>query len=337
MNPYLFTITFLLMIGLLTSSEAVRFSQQALEKHCYKEARIASTQFEELRALTQLENLQNDVKRKMASEAQDEDIAPDDDENPVIKPPKSTPNKRAKALGVNAARPPNNSRLNFYTLLEKEPNISLPKEFSLYEVTARLMRALYKEEDFFKPGVEYRLLDKLLEKKEEALSFTTPDQLCELSFDDESLQRVFYLMLKGTKKSPSLLNYITFDSIHGTEQARKINFMFVDPIIIHAIFPEGNTADLLLAKREAIWAEIEYQECNRGTIPKEAYKGRQLFSDDTKNALVDILTAAGFKAEKYKSQVFDCTLNKPGTVLFIEDSTTHLVSREKYIPARARE
>jgi len=323
MNPYLFTITFLMIMGFLTSSETIRFTQSSLEHICYKGSRNCLVAAEELRELSRLE------------EFREEEV---DDPYPKKKPETDLKKshdyvKKARALGINAARPPNNSRLNIFSLLHKQPNKDSPKEFSLYEVAARLMRSLYKDEDFFKEIAlaEYRILDKLIEKKEETVSFTTPDQLSSLQFEDDTLQKIFYQMLKGTKKASSLLNFITFDQVKGAEQARKINLLFADPLILKAIFPEESLAEKLIFHRDQIWEEIAYQETYRLETMQDQNKGRRDFSNELKKILEDVLISEGLNPDKYKSQVFDCTLNKPGNIIFLEDPHTGRLIREKYI------
>lgn len=332
MNPYLFTITFLAIMGLLTSSEMVQHHASTFEKQCYQQSRSLIAAAEELRELSHLEELRGQETDNDKERDTDSLTAQDEEEETPFETDSSSAKKYAKALGVNAARPPNNSRLNFYTLLHKEPHKGLPKEFSLYQVTACLMRSLYGKETFFQtPDVEYHLLDKLIEKKE-AAPFTSPDQLCELDLEDENLQKVLYHMLKGTQSAPSLLNYITFDPINSTCQARKINLLFAPSAIIHAIFPEGNIAEQLLARRDSILAAIEFQEANRLKLPIEACKGRMKFKKEIKQVIDEILTDAGLQPKKYLEQVFDYGLGKPGTILFIKHDKTGFVTREKYTP-----
>lgn len=327
MNSYLCTITFLAIMGLLTSSEMIQHHACSLEKHCYHESRTLLAAAEEISALSQIEEL------RRYKNPEKTDNPTKKNEEPQLEPTKSSP-KYVKALGVNMARPPNNSRLNLYTLLHKEAPKNLPKEFSLYEVTARLMRDLYSHEPFFQQihGCEYRILDKLIEHKEQTIDFTTPDQLSTLNFKDETVQNAFYHMVKGTKNATSLLHYITFDKIESITQSRKINLLFADSRIIHAIFPEGNTATQLLIRRAQILDAIECQEASRLHLSTDICKGRSDLSKDLKQALEEVLSQAGFNAKKYESQVFDYGLGKPGTILFIENSKTHIVIREKYIP-----
>lgn len=331
MNSYLCTITFLAIMGLLTSSEMIQHHASSFEKQCYKQSRTLLAATEEIRDLSQIEELLKSENPKT------DKPEPEEKDKSELKPERSSP-KYIKALGVNMARPPNNSRLNLHTLLHKEPHQDLPEEFSLYQVTSRLIWNLYHEEPFFKivHDAEYRILDKLIEKKEQTIHFTTPDQLSELNLEDEILQKVFYQMLKGTKNAPSLLNYITFDKIDTTEQKRKINLLFADSRIIHAIFPEGHTATQLLIRRAEVLDTIEYQKASKSELSATDYKGRRALAKELKLALEEVLNNAGFNARKYEANVFDYGLGKSGTILFIENSKTHTITREKYIPSHRK-
>ncbi len=197
-------------------------------------------------------------------------------------------------LGVNAARPPNNARLNLYALLHKEPHKNTPQEFSLYETTAKLMRILYSNEPFFQQikDAEYLILDKLIEKKEETLTFAT------------------------------------FDQTKEQEQARKINFLFADPEILRAIFNDNPIAEKLIEQRDQIWEKIDYQEKHRTELTTGS--NRTDFSHEIKEVLDQVLTSANLNPERYKSHVFDYTLGKPGTLIFLKDPLTGNLHREKY-------
>lgn len=325
MNPYLFTIAFLMMMSFLTSSEVIRYSKSSLDAHCFKNSCQYLVAAEEIRELSKLESLK---KKKIVEETPDKD----EEEQKPTKAKKSAPYvKKIGKLGINAARPPNNARLNFYTLLHKEPHKNTPQEFSLYETTAQLMRILYSNESFFQQiqDAEYLILDKLIEKKEETLTFATPDQLSTLLFEDENLQSLFIKMLKGTTKAPSLLNYITFDLNSEQEQARKISFLFADPDILRAIFNGNPIAEKLIEQRDQIWEKIDYQEKHRTQLTTGS--NRTDFSTEIKEILDQVLSSANLNSEKYKSHVFDYTLGKPGTIIFLKDPLTGNLHREKYI------
>ncbi|MFC2049420.1 hypothetical protein ACFLR2_01950, partial [Chlamydiota bacterium] len=61
-------------------------------------------------------------------------------------------------------------------------------------------------------------------------------------------------------------------------------------------------------------------------------RGRRDLSKDLKRALEEVLVSSGLDAKRYITHVFDYGLGKPGTILFIENSQTHIVTREKYTP-----
>lgn len=327
MTPYLFTLTFLMMITCLTSSESVRFHHSMIEKNIYASANQTRFEREELSCLSDLDEIRG-------QESED----PKKREPRKVKPP-TTRAKRYPALRINTARPPNNARLNLYALLHAEPNKNVPEEFSLYETCAALLRLLYSHASFFHevPRLEYVLLDALCQKKEQCVQFSSPDELGSLVFEDPQLQAVFYRMLKGTKESDSLLDYITFDQQGGKSQARKINLLFADPLILKAIFPKGQTAENLLARRELIWQEIAIQEAKRNELKPEQCDGRRGFAVKIAQMLDEVLIADGFDSKKYKGQVFDCTLGKSGTVLFHIDSETAGRTREPYHPPQRKQ
>lgn len=330
MNPYLFTLSFLFLMSLLTSSEMVQHMQERLEKKCFFESRKLIAMIEEEQEHAHLDQLRQAFQK--------------DDEKKEKKPPdqadrepkeKKAPSKRKSApLRFCCTRPPNNSRLNAYLLLHKPPR-NTPKGFSLYEVAARLLRLLYQNEEFFQrvPDIEYRILDALISKKEETLEFSTPDELSAISLEDETLQSAFYQMLRGTKRSASLLNFLTFDQgekgpIKG--QRRKINLMFADPMLLYAIFPDGHVADEILRVREKIWKEIFEQEAYRNEWPPEKIKNRKAFKGDLERGLTEILSQQGLSAKKYKSSVFDLGLGELGSIIFLEDQVMGKLERQRY-------
>ncbi len=332
MNPFLFTLSFLAIISMLTSSEVCQFQQKAFENHCYKSSCATLTIAEEVRDLSQLSDLREETKKKVEDPTQ-----PDPEDPEALEPPvafeKKAKNNRIIALGVDAMRPPNNARINFYTLLHHS---NPSQEISLYEASARLIRSLYEQAPFAQEiyNFEYRILDKLFEKKAATIAFTSPEELTTIDFEDPPLQTLFYQMLKGSAKFPSLLNYITFDFIElkTNAQTRKINLMFADTLIIRSIFPDNKIAEALINCRDALWSQIAYQELNRRQIPRDQLKGRRAWSTEIKNALKETLLQNGLKPAPYESHLFDCTLGKPGTILFLENPDTHLLSREKYHP-----
>lgn len=317
MNPYLISLTFLLLMSILTSSEVVRFSNGHFASRLY-----ASTQ--------QQEQIMQDAEAKALLDdfrgEQREKIAYDEREEKAPKPGKRV--RRSPSLKFDRARPPNNSRLNFYQIIHGSP----PKNFplSLYDTAVRLMNNLYGEAAFFKavPQAAARIVNALIAENEKSGHFTTPDELATLTFDDPELQEVFYGMLKGREKCPSLLNFITFDRAQRTD--KKINLLFASKELIEALLNNPVLSEKLIAMRDRQWEEIFDHEAHRLERPKEQNKTRTDFKRELLAGYQALLLEAGLDYASY-SNIFDFSLNKSGNVLFIEDLETGFIHREKHL------
>ncbi len=326
MNPYLLTLTFLMLMSVLTSSEVVRFAQHSFGSQLHAQYQESLASLEAVKARAALEDF-----RKQDPEIVDEEV---EEKKEVKKPSRPTPQsvRRSTPLEFNFERPPNNSRLNLYLLLHEEPHKNYP--LSLYEAAARLMRLLYGESRFFEPNSEYRILDALIERKEETLAFTSPDEFAALDLGDVKLQTVLYCMLKGAEGSPSLLDFLTFDKEDLSTERRKVNLMFADPRLIEALLNNSEMTEKLLAARASLWEEILYQEAHRLELIKEECKGRNQLKRELREAYKKILLEAGLDFDKHYKWVFDLGLGQLGNILYVEDPKTGFVRREKYVPLR---
>lgn len=332
MSAYLFTFTFILMITFLTSSEMTQFVQGQVELRCYQTWQKKLVDEANIRERTHLEELSLKQKEKesVTNEGKGDQIDFDT-------PSSRNTDSSQISLGFNLQRPPNNSRINFFVLLHCQPHPYEPKEYSLYETTARLIRSIYCKEPLFQEIVnaEYRLLDALLSVKEQTIHFYTPDALSSVCLDDELLQTLFYRMFKGTKQAPSLLNYITFDdaallSIHQ----KKINVMFADRAILEALFEEPLVAKKIIDLRTHLLEEMIYQEEYRLEKTIDGYKNRTDFKSELTKEVEKILSENGLAVQKYKRAVLDFTLGSPGSILFIKDPLTEQFVRKKYKDGR---
>jgi len=105
------------------------------------------------------------------------------------------------------------SVLNIYPLLKEGKDI----EHDSYEIFAKIIRELYKNE-LSKKNMEYLLIDALIKKSQETMSANEELFLEKISFDNESLQSLWYKMLKGSKYYnfeknigyPSIFEFISF-------------------------------------------------------------------------------------------------------------------------------
>ncbi|MCH9626857.1 MAG: hypothetical protein S4CHLAM2_04880 [Chlamydiales bacterium] len=312
MNPYLITLTFLMLMSVLTSSEVARFSQGHIGSHFRAHYQESLATAEELRSFAALEDFRKDKVETV------------EEKNEKPRKPKKAPAiRRSASLKFNLSRPPNGSRLNMEALIHENAAKNYP--LSTYEVGARLMRHLYAEASFYRPGDEYRILDALIALKEETTSFTTPDELSTLTFQDEALQYVFYSMLKGAEGSPSLLHYLTYDP----DKKSKVYLMFAAPCLIQALVENSQLTEKIVALRSTLWEEILDQEKNRLKRTKDQCKGRDDFKKEFKAKLKNLFDESGLQFDFFVPTVFDLGLGEMGSVLFIEDPDTGYVYREK--------
>jgi hypothetical protein len=72
------------------------------------------------------------------------------------------------------------------------------KEHDCYEIFAKLIRAIY-EKELTKKNMEYLLIDTLIKKSQEILTANEELFLEKIYFGNESLQNLWYKMLKGSK------------------------------------------------------------------------------------------------------------------------------------------
>lgn len=319
MQPYLLTLAFLTLMSILTSTEVVRFAESSMETRLYHDSLATGIEVEELRANSHLE----DFRKHQPEDSQDEPEIKPKEPKPQKNQKSSTP-RRSRALGFNLDRPPNNARLNLYQLAPLTP---------LYDVTARLLRSLYKDAPFFDkvPQAEERLLAALIAKKEESEKFLFPDELANLKFDDEEIQTLFHLMLKGHDQRPSLLHFITFDKITSTKGgSSKINFMFADERILRAVVDNDAACNELLALREKVLEEMISQEEKRLAKSEEKGKNRLEYKKQLTEAFDAIVANAGLSSNL--KPMFDFTLRTPGNVIFVTDEESGIVLREKIQP-----
>lgn len=302
MSPLLFTLTFLTLISLLTSSELLHYSYQGQSRHMLKEA------------------IQNEgIISSLVEEAKFEDLKHEKAATPrkrvaASQTPRQSFSKSA-TLKYNTARPPNNSRLNFYLLIQEEDPF-------YYDVAARLIRNLYQQCSFFTPKVEYELLDALIEHKNLMQGFLYPDELGTVQLNNEKLQNVLYHLLKGDE-APSLLNYITYDS-EGSRTQKKINLLFASQALLEAIFDNTQLTTRLEALIGQLWVNIEEQKDEAlNPEPLTRTKIRQQLQEQ----FDELISKTSFP-EAIKKE-FDFTLGKSGNILFIENPMTGNAIRKK--------
>lgn len=310
MNPLFFTLTFLTLIGILTSSELVQHARSTVQG----EMIIASACQEEV--------THNAIQRALFEDLSQEEAK---ERKPRLGP-SSSPQKKKKnstRLNFNTFRPPNNSRLNFCLLIQEGDDF-------YYEVAARLMRNLYSETSYYTPHVEYRILDALIQHKDEMINFCYPDEMCCIDLEDIRLQETFCAMLKGVE-APSLLNFITCDSNTNRNQ-KKINLLFASPELLEAIFDNVSLCARLDLLLKEVWASIDNET---HLVENDARLTRTKIRQTLTNRFDDLFGTVQLgnqEARKY----FDFTLGTRGNILFLTDPTTNLLTRKKLSPRTQR-
>lgn len=311
MNPLFFTLTFLTLIGVLTSSEVTSTAK-------------AHAQGKMLKSAVTRQMTADNAMQKALFEGLSEEIG----EKTGMK--RTSPYERAKKpyapnLNYNTSRPPNNSRLNFYAIIQEG-------DYFGYEVAARLIRNLYEKESYFTPHLEYRLLDALMAHKEEMEGFTYPDELAGIDFRDTELQSAFYAMLQESTSTPSLLNYITYDAM-GSRNQKKVNLLFASPELLDAIFNDVTLCAQLEHLINEMWLNI-VQEDNQKEI-SERLTRTKIRQELTRrfDELLGSVRLGNVEAKKF----FDFTLGKKGNVVFVIDEQSGALTRKKIPPRRTKQ
>lgn len=132
--------------------------------------------------------------------------------------------------------------LSMMTRLSLEPFLARGEE-SYRELAGRLLRELYGHTDFFPPGIEYQLLDRLREGLQHGgfgliVGPTEPEQLASVPMGD--LQKTWLRMLQGSDlEEPSYPSLVSFISLR---EANKINVVLAPPHLLRALFLKDGEA-----------------------------------------------------------------------------------------------
>ena len=128
-----------------------------------------------------------------------------------------------------------NSRINILPLFKNDKAACK----DLYEITAELFKILYSSQPFFEKGMEYEILNNMIEKGKELLEKKQPLCLEKIKLSSP-YHLCWYKMLKGTKKYKSQKDK-GFDSILDyieliDKKTKKINIPYASINLLTAIF-----------------------------------------------------------------------------------------------------
>ncbi len=159
--------------------------------------------------------------------------------------------------------------LDFTRVLYRQPEKIVKGTLDEYEVTARLMRLLYTGQPCFSPGVEYRLLDCLALKAAQGAPLTKADQVSSILLDDQELQAIFYLMLKGAEGYPSLLDFITVEPV--SSESQKINLFHAPQPVLAALFDDPELATELVVRRGDLIRDFEGRQLSMESSERQQF------------------------------------------------------------------
>lgn len=307
MNPLLFTLTFLSLIGILTSSELSKRGFDQMNTYSL----TSSKQMEVAKDNALQKALFDDLKCETM---------------PVSKPrlkksPKVTKKSpAARKLRFDIHRPPNNARLNLYSVIQEEDPI-------LKQTVVRLLHTLYNKSATYSQDTPERLIHRLIELKDLSKEFGCEEQLSTLDLQNEDLQAFFYEILKGGVSGDSLLHYIHYQPSSNRSQ-RKINILFAPEALLDAFFESKLAADSVKQAVQSCWETINtYQsDINSHDSLTRTHIRQQLSAQ-----FDQLLSKADLDADLYR-KYFDFTLGKPGDILIIEEPKSGKIIRQRVLP-----
>lgn len=342
MNLMALTVAFLMLLAIMSYSFTKTFIQDRLGYQMYVSWDSCFQVAQKLREQAHLESVREGASQQNQTETKSEtqsenrpETQSDSQTKPKHQPAPEKPPKPPR-LSFNLARIPNNARLNLWLLLNEQakPNA---EEVSYYELLAALMRHLYESCDFFNqlPHAEYRILDALLAKKEQAKGFKTVDEFSSIDLEDTELQKIFYLMLRGgpsfDDEHPgylSLLDCIGYETLYPRSgNQKKLNFLFCPQPILESMFKQPSVISELLTIRRRMLEKIITYEKQRPSLSAEDCLTRTQIA----HTLVAEFKAAMQHAnldEKKLARCFDFNLGSPGRTLVLRDPKTGVCIRE---------
>ncbi|NGX63191.1 MAG: hypothetical protein KR126chlam6_00598 [Candidatus Anoxychlamydiales bacterium] len=146
---------------------------------------------------------------------------------------------------------PENAKLNIASLICYSKN----SEKTLYKFTTSLIKTLYSNQSFYIEGFENYMLDNILiafenqQDKNQELNFET------LIFKEDSLQKIFYKMLKGTK-------FYDYDKNIGI--ASFLDFVKIENNSLDVLIKDASKEFLVTLFNKEIFQEINILQKEKG-------------------------------------------------------------------------
>ena len=183
MNIFVFVSTLLLIIGISTHSLIEKGRLGLFVPKSYKGYMIASR---DVQGQEEKYYYKKAPKPKQKKETQEKKF-----ENPIAKEKEKNKSNETNFENIHF-----DSRINIWPLFSSEKASCK----DLYEITAELFRVLYSKQSFFEKGMEYEILNNLIEEGKKLLEKEQTICLEKIKLSSPLKQMSWYKMLKGTKK-----------------------------------------------------------------------------------------------------------------------------------------
>ncbi|AAP05681.1 hypothetical protein [Chlamydia caviae] len=324
MQSYIFTLLCLASLVSMVSFDAVNARKRCV---CSRIIENSETLFTAQRSACAEVEYQEKSKKISAIEK----ISKDEEISSAKKTAKVATRKKRKyrLLKVPFSRPPNNSRFNLYALMQESPE-EYADPASWHAIFVRLLRRVYVDTGSVPPGSEYAITEALLSKRAEILEggkMFGPDVIETLTLPSQEAD-ILYTMLRGSKTTQSLLNFL-----HYEEKAQgliKLNLIFADPLLLEAVVDHSVACQELEALRGGIWESVKRQEQSiqehGEAAALELFKTRTDFRMELRDKTQVLLSQYDLLALLNK-KVFDFTLGSAGDYIYLTDPETGAVSR----------
>lgn len=323
MSPLVITTAFLAFFSIMTTHALNRFVDHTRHEQFYLKAHEQKTTlaYEKEAALYAEKRVK--LKDPGRNRGGDEDL---------LKPEPSPSHKdHPRSLKIDLHRPPDNSRLNLYLLVEGKEFQATPEELHRPLLFQKLLDLLYADFPPFQqiPDASLQLLTHLTQAKDQIQELQNPEELATIDLEDPSLQELLYLLLRG-EGCPSLLEYVTLRQPHTDRSYRemKLNLYFCKPELLSIIFENDALAFELHKIRSELLQEALLQEENRLEMAFRDGQNRTYFDKALKIAFSDLMMRHGLN-EKEVTCLFEFTLGKMGSLLTYRDEETGLQVRQR--------
>lgn len=239
--------------------------------------------------------------------------------------------KRPYSLQVPVQCPPDNSRLNLYSILKESPS-EQARECSWNKIFLRLLYREYVRTGVLQPGEPEMFLEILHAHQDYIVQHAEenkPDVITTLPVTGRD-REILYSLLQGKDHTRPILHLLNFSS---KATAKKVNFLFMDTALLYALVDRSEVVLELQQLRLEVWTQIKQKEDALSSKDSQstliAWKNRSEFRKDLQLGVEKILSQHGYYDLLHRN-VLDFTLGKSGSYLFLLNKNTGREERRWY-------